>query len=163
MAQYTQKFSQKTKVVAQKKNWDRAVFYGLCNYRGFGCVAVGAVVDGVDVLVGLGVGDKKARLLEGYVVPKKDTNRARALLQKKPLLVCLVGSAFFCEVWMFLLGLSCGQTVSYGAVAAALGRPRAARAVGQAVARNPLALVVPCHRVVHSSGKLGQYRWGKRF
>ncbi|HSK41460.1 MAG TPA: methylated-DNA--[protein]-cysteine S-methyltransferase, partial [Arenibaculum sp.] len=53
-----------------------------------------------------------------------------------------------------------GRTASYAEVAAALGRPTAVRAVARACAGNPVALLVPCHRVVRSGGGLGGYRWG---
>ncbi|HWA59745.1 MAG TPA: methylated-DNA--[protein]-cysteine S-methyltransferase, partial [Caulobacteraceae bacterium] len=53
-----------------------------------------------------------------------------------------------------------GETLSYGDLARAIGRPKAARAVAQALAANPLAVVAPCHRVVRGDGELGGYRWG---
>jgi methylated-DNA-[protein]-cysteine S-methyltransferase len=59
-----------------------------------------------------------------------------------------------------LIEIGYGQTASYGAVAAATGHPRAARAVGTACATNPLPIVVPCHRVVRSDGSVGQYAGG---
>lgn len=59
-----------------------------------------------------------------------------------------------------LLDIAYGSTASYAAVAAAAGHPRAARAVGTACATNPIPIVVPCHRVVRSDGKIGQYGGG---
>lgn len=70
------------------------------------------------------------------------------------------GSVFAKQVWQQLLSIPFATTLSYQAVATALGRPKAARAVGQAVARNPIALVIPCHRVVGSQGRLGGYTPG---
>ena len=70
------------------------------------------------------------------------------------------GTAFQWKVWKTLQRIPLGQTQSYGEVARAVGRPRAARAVANACARNPVALVVPCHRVVRSDGEPGGYRWG---
>jgi AraC family transcriptional regulator, regulatory protein of adaptative response / methylated-DNA-[protein]-cysteine methyltransferase len=64
-------------------------------------------------------------------------------------------------VWRLLQSIPRGETRSYSAVAAELGQPRAVRAVARACARNPLALVVPCHRVVGKNGQLTGYRWGK--
>ena len=52
-----------------------------------------------------------------------------------------------------------GTVISYGQLAAAVDRPLAARAVGTAVASNPLAFLIPCHRVIRATGVLGQYRW----
>ncbi len=70
------------------------------------------------------------------------------------------GTAFEQRVWSALKAIPPGQTASYGGVAEAMGKPRAARAVARACAANPLALVVPCHRVVASDGSLAGYRWG---
>jgi len=70
------------------------------------------------------------------------------------------GTPFQHRVWDALRVIPIGSTRSYADVARAIGRPRAVRAVAQACARNPVALVVPCHRVVRQSGELGGYRWG---
>lgn len=70
------------------------------------------------------------------------------------------GTAFQQTVWRTLLGIACGQTLSYGALAAQLGQPRAVRAVAAAVGRNPLSLVVPCHRVLGANGSLTGYAGG---
>jgi AraC family transcriptional regulator of adaptative response/methylated-DNA-[protein]-cysteine methyltransferase len=69
-------------------------------------------------------------------------------------------TAFQRQVWEKLRAIPYGQTVSYGAVAKALGKPGAVRAVGRACATNPVALVIPCHRVVREDESLGGYRWG---
>jgi AraC family transcriptional regulator, regulatory protein of adaptative response / methylated-DNA-[protein]-cysteine methyltransferase len=70
------------------------------------------------------------------------------------------GTAFQWLVWKALQEIPAGATRSYAAVAGAIGRPRAVRAVARACAMNPVALVVPCHRVVPASGGSGGYRWG---
>ena len=70
------------------------------------------------------------------------------------------GTAFRRLVWTALQGIPPGSTLSYGALATQLGRPKAARAVAGACASNPVAVVIPCHRVVRSDGGLGGYRWG---
>ena len=70
------------------------------------------------------------------------------------------GSAFQVRVWRALLQVRPGTLVSYGRLAAALGQPSAARAVGTAVGRNPLAFLIPCHRVIRETGVVGDYRWG---
>jgi methylated-DNA-[protein]-cysteine S-methyltransferase len=72
----------------------------------------------------------------------------------------LGGTPFQMRVWAELRRIPYGETVSYGELAAALGKPSAARAVGAANGRNPVALVVPCHRVVRSRGELGGYAGG---
>jgi O-6-methylguanine DNA methyltransferase len=63
-------------------------------------------------------------------------------------------------VWEALRTVPRGETRSYSELAAAIGRPSAARAVASACAHNPVALVVPCHRIVRNDGALGGYRWG---
>lgn len=70
------------------------------------------------------------------------------------------GTAFQQAVWQALLSLAFGQTCSYGALSAQLGRPTAVRAVSSAVARNPLSLIVPCHRVLGANGDLTGYAGG---
>ncbi len=69
-------------------------------------------------------------------------------------------TAFQRQVWEKLREIPYGETVSYGDVAKALGKPGAVRAVGRACATNPVALVIPCHRVVREDKSLGGYRWG---
>jgi AraC family transcriptional regulator, regulatory protein of adaptative response / methylated-DNA-[protein]-cysteine methyltransferase len=70
------------------------------------------------------------------------------------------GTAFQHRVWNALRAIPYGETRSYAQVAAAIGNPKAARAVARACATNPIALLVPCHRVIGSSGAPGGYRWG---
>lgn len=73
----------------------------------------------------------------------------------------LRATAFQWQVWQHLRAIPAGETRSYGKIAAALGRPQAARAVGRACATNPVSLVVPCHRAVGRDGAITGYRWGK--
>ncbi|MEN9888603.1 MAG: Methylated-DNA--protein-cysteine methyltransferase [Pseudomonadota bacterium] len=70
------------------------------------------------------------------------------------------GTEFQQAVWRQLLTLNHGQLGHYGAIARAIGRPRAVRAVGAAVGRNPISLIVPCHRVLGSTGALTGYAGG---
>jgi AraC family transcriptional regulator, regulatory protein of adaptative response / methylated-DNA-[protein]-cysteine methyltransferase len=72
------------------------------------------------------------------------------------------GTAFQWRVWRALQRIPAGETRSYSDVARAVGRPAAVRAVASACARNPVCLVVPCHRVVAKNGGLGGYRWGAK-
>jgi AraC family transcriptional regulator, regulatory protein of adaptative response / methylated-DNA-[protein]-cysteine methyltransferase len=74
--------------------------------------------------------------------------------------LAVVGTNFQVQVWRALLELEPSQTVTYGALARKLGKPECARAVGNAVGANPIAWVIPCHRVLQAGGKLGGYRWG---
>jgi methylated-DNA-[protein]-cysteine S-methyltransferase len=70
------------------------------------------------------------------------------------------GSAFQCEVWRALRAIPIGATASYGEVARRIGRPGAARAVGDANRRNPIAIAIPCHRVIGGDGRLVGYAGG---
>ncbi len=70
------------------------------------------------------------------------------------------GTAFQHRVWQALSEIPPGETASYGEIAARLGSPRAARAVGNACAANRLAVAIPCHRAVHADGSAQSYRWG---
>jgi methylated-DNA-[protein]-cysteine S-methyltransferase len=72
----------------------------------------------------------------------------------------LVGTPFQVEVWRELLAIEAGRTCSYGDIARKIGRPTAGRAVGAAVGRNPISVIVPCHRVVGSDGALTGYAGG---
>jgi AraC family transcriptional regulator of adaptative response/methylated-DNA-[protein]-cysteine methyltransferase len=72
----------------------------------------------------------------------------------------LQATAFEWRVWQALRRIPCGQTRTYAEIAASIGRPRAARAVGGACSRNRVAVLVPCHRAVRADGGLGGYRWG---
>ncbi len=73
----------------------------------------------------------------------------------------LRGTNFQLKVWQALLTIPCGQLVNYGDLAAKIGSPAANRAVGSAVGRNPVAYLIPCHRVIRSLGVIGDYRWGR--
>ncbi|HET9472755.1 MAG TPA: methylated-DNA--[protein]-cysteine S-methyltransferase [Steroidobacteraceae bacterium] len=96
----------------------------------------------------------------------RDDARAAALVQtiwggdaaSLPLAVC--GTNFQVQVWRALLELKPGATVTYSALARRIGIKNGARAVGNAVGANPIAWVIPCHRVLREGGKLGGYRWG---
>ncbi len=69
-------------------------------------------------------------------------------------------TAFETLVWTYLRTIPAGETRSYAEVATAIGKPSATRAVANACGRNPVALAIPCHRVIRASGELGGYRWG---
>jgi AraC family transcriptional regulator of adaptative response/methylated-DNA-[protein]-cysteine methyltransferase len=80
--------------------------------------------------------------------------------EQEPLRVVLIGTDFEIRVWDTLLAIPFGATSTYARVAQRIGRPKAARAVGAAVGKNPVSFVVPCHRVMGSSGALTGYHWG---
>jgi AraC family transcriptional regulator of adaptative response/methylated-DNA-[protein]-cysteine methyltransferase len=78
----------------------------------------------------------------------------------RPLRVVLIGTDFEVRVWETLLRIPMGRAATYSAIASKVGAPKAARAVGAAVGKNPIAFVVPCHRVIGKSGELTGYHWG---
>jgi AraC family transcriptional regulator of adaptative response/methylated-DNA-[protein]-cysteine methyltransferase len=142
-----------------------------------GRVLVGATHKGIAAVY---LGDSDATLAEDLhrnfpaaeIVPDDGTlaPRVKAVLARldgrKPsaidaadLPLDIVGTAFQWRVWKALTEIPAGDTLTYGAIAERLGEPGAARAVGRACARNPVAVVVPCHRAVGSGGLTG-YRWG---
>ena len=80
---------------------------------------------------------------------------------KGPLSLHVAGTNFQVAVWRALLQIDPGCIKSYGQVAAAVGRPKASRAVATAIGSNPVAFFIPCHRVLQQSGKIGGYLWGE--
>lgn len=73
----------------------------------------------------------------------------------------LKGSEFQLQVWEMLLKIPVGNLSTYGSLAKKIGSPNASRAVGSAVGKNPIAYLIPCHRVIRSTGEIGNYMWGK--
>jgi AraC family transcriptional regulator of adaptative response/methylated-DNA-[protein]-cysteine methyltransferase len=99
--------------------------------------------------------DAAARQAEGIFKPPTSSH-------SRPALRAMVkGTTFQMQVWRALLQVPSGTLISYGRVAAALDKPAAARAVGTAVGHNPLAWLIPCHRVIRETGLIGDYRWGR--
>lgn len=97
-------------------------------------------------------------LATGYVINSFfDANTAS---RSGPLSLHVTGTNFQIAVWRALLEIPPGAVASYAQVAKALGAPKSARAVGNAIGANPVALLIPCHRVIQQSGALGGYRWG---
>ena len=80
--------------------------------------------------------------------------------QLQSLKLHLKGTAFQIKVWEALLTIEMGKLSTYGKIAQQIGHPKAARAVGSAVGDNPVAFLIPCHRVIQASGVIGQYYWG---
>jgi AraC family transcriptional regulator of adaptative response/methylated-DNA-[protein]-cysteine methyltransferase len=72
----------------------------------------------------------------------------------------LIGAPFQIKVWEALLAIPSGHVTTYGHIARAIGAPKAVRAVGTAVGRNPISWLIPCHRALRKSGALGGYHWG---
>lgn len=78
----------------------------------------------------------------------------------QPLRITFIGSDFEIRVWESLLKIPVGRAVTYSDIATSIEKPKAARAVGAAVGRNPISFVVPCHRVIGKSGDITGYHWG---
>ncbi|CAH0999170.1 Bifunctional transcriptional activator/DNA repair enzyme Ada [Neolewinella maritima] len=78
----------------------------------------------------------------------------------RPIGLDLRGTPFQLQVWQALLRIPEGEAVAYGDLAQAIGRPTASRAVGTAIGKNPIAYLIPCHRVIRGDGTSGGYRWG---
>ena len=85
---------------------------------------------------------------------------SKAPNKNKPLSLYVRGTNFQVMVWRALLQIPQGHLQSYSSVATAIGKPKALRAVGTAIGANPIAFVIPCHRVIQQSGGIGGYRWG---
>ena len=81
---------------------------------------------------------------------------------EKPLPLLIRGTNFQIKVWQALLRIPFGQLVTYQTIARAIGNPKAVRAVGSAIGRNNISWLIPCHRVILSSGVMHNYRWGVR-
>jgi AraC family transcriptional regulator of adaptative response/methylated-DNA-[protein]-cysteine methyltransferase len=84
----------------------------------------------------------------------------RAWRPDRPLRIVMIGTDFEVRVWETLLGIPMGKCSTYSDIANKVGKPKAARAVGAAVGKNPISFVVPCHRVLGRSGDITGYHWG---
>lgn len=107
----------------------------------------------------------KSRFYNSEFTRKKDEFQADAisifnLKSQKPIKLHIKGTEFQLQVWNQLLKIPMGQLLSYHQLAKQLNMPTASRAVGTAIGQNPIAYIVPCHRVVQSNGNFGGYRWG---
>ena len=95
-----------------------------------------------------------------FLAPRLQAVAGRLAGQQDDIAVDLIGTAFQKKVWDALMKIPVGETRSYVGIATQLGQPTATRAVASACARNRVAIVVPCHRVIRGDGSLGGYRWG---
>lgn len=78
-----------------------------------------------------------------------------------PLDLDIKGTDFQIKVWKEVMKIPFGQTASYQEIAERIGEPKAVRAVATAIGQNPVAIIIPCHRVIHSDGTVGEYHWGR--
>lgn len=105
-----------------------------------------------------------ARLIQDMQTATATGEQVFALLdgsQHKPISLLLKGTNFQLQVWQALLKIPRGQLASYGQLARSIGNPRGSRAVGTAIGENPIAWLIPCHRVLRGDGTPGGYRWGE--
>jgi AraC family transcriptional regulator, regulatory protein of adaptative response / methylated-DNA-[protein]-cysteine methyltransferase len=154
------------------KAGDVTIFYGI-HPSPFGHCLIAATDRGICQIAFMEEKDHQAakdtiaeKWPEATVV--KDEARTRAYAErifaktrsKKPFHLLIKGTNFQIKVWEALLRIPEGQTSTYAAIAKAIGKGKAVRAVGTACGKNAIALLIPCHRVLASSGSLGGYRWG---
>lgn len=129
-----------------------------------GICAIELADDEVEALASLQQRFRKAQLTKAGAAFSQMVKRAIAAVERPETAAALPldvqGTAFQEQVWQALQAIPEGKTATYAGIAKSLGRPAATRAVATAIAANPLAVVVPCHRVVRSDHALGGYRWG---
>jgi AraC family transcriptional regulator of adaptative response/methylated-DNA-[protein]-cysteine methyltransferase len=102
--------------------------------------------------------------LDYFSLEAKNTNPAKNQPndnKTKDIMLHIHASDFQRVIWEELVNIPFGKTMSYSEVAREIGNPQANRAVGSAVGANPIAILIPCHRVLRSNGELGGYRWGE--
>lgn len=131
---------------------------GICWLSFFGNGGEETALDGLKDLW------RNAELIEGGAQTLSLVNRIFSNIghgNKKPLSLLLMGSNFQIKVWQALLRIPMGALVSYEALGHFIGAPRASRAIGSAVGANPIAYLIPCHRVIRKQGLWGGYRWGQ--
>jgi len=137
-----------------------------------GLVALGFIDDGAPARMGFEHQGRRqdeafanlAARYPGASIRRDDTEAerlaARVFEAGEPLPVCLYGTPFRRQVWRALLEIPAGETRTYGALAARIDAPKAARAVGAAVGANPVSWFIPCHRALAADGRLHNYHWG---
>lgn len=138
----------------------------------FGSVLVAATPKGICHMAfeeneSAGLAQLKARFPAASYVAGTDAHQQAALQifdkdwqVKSAVRLHLQGTAFQLKVWESLLKIPMGQLATYGTIAGQIGKPAASRAVGTAIGRNPVAFLIPCHRVIQSTGHIGGYMWG---
>jgi len=113
------------------------------------------------------VGEESAELINhgspnslAMTIAKQLDSYFAGTLKKFDLPIKLTGTAFQKSVWKALGQIPYGQTRSYSEIAKMIKNPKAVRAVGTAIGNNPIGLILPCHRVIRSDGKIGEFAWG---
>jgi AraC family transcriptional regulator, regulatory protein of adaptative response / methylated-DNA-[protein]-cysteine methyltransferase len=101
-----------------------------------------------------------ARFVEDVAALRPWVDQAFGTGQSAETPLVLIGAPFQIKVWEALLSVRSGEVTTYSDIAGAIGHPRAVRAVGTAVGRNPISFLIPCHRALRRDGGLGGYHWG---
>jgi len=135
----------------------------------FGKVIVASTPKGICHMAFVESRDDAVDHLKG-LFPKADYHNSFDQIQQKairilagepdPVKLHIKGTDFQLKVWETLLRIPMGQLATYGDVAGLIDNPSSSRAVGSAIGENPVAFLIPCHRVIQSTGAFGQYRWG---
>jgi AraC family transcriptional regulator of adaptative response/methylated-DNA-[protein]-cysteine methyltransferase len=139
----------------------------------FGTLIIAATPKGICYMAFADEGEETAFSILRQVFPNARYNRFLDMLQQNALFIFtqdwsrldeiklhLKGTAFQIKVWETLLKIPVGRLSTYSGIAGRLDHPNASRAVGSAVGANPVAFIIPCHRVIRSTGETGQYHWG---
>lgn len=103
----------------------------------------------------------KARFHEDISIAQQVANRIFTSNKPEDFTLWVHGTPFQINVWKTLIQIPYGNLISYESLANLSGNPKAVRASASAVARNPIAFLIPCHRVIRKNGNIGEYRWGK--
>lgn len=101
-----------------------------------------------------------AKILEAKKITQDYVSSIFITKKQEPVSLIVKGTNFQVNVWKALLGIPYGKLATYGQLAKNIGKPNASRAVGSAVGANPIAFLIPCHRVIRNTGIIGEYRWG---
>ncbi len=137
----------------------------------FGEILIASTIKGICFLSFVEDKAKAIQDLKNYY-PKAIFEQANSVIQNlalqtingnsipKPLILHLKGTEFQFMIWNRLLEIPRGKLINYSHLAKSINKPKAARAAGTAIGSNPIAYLIPCHRVVQSNGSLGGYRWG---
>lgn len=143
-------------------------FYG----SPFGDLLVGSTTKGICYLMFVedkteALNDLRSRFQKAEFIEEKDDFQTHGVklftsdwTSSEQVKLHLKGTEFQLKVWESLLRIPLGKLSTYGAIAEELQNPKASRAVGTAIGNNPVAFLIPCHRVIQTSGKLGGYMWG---
>lgn len=138
----------------------------------FGKILIASTVKGICSItfqddVEKGIAELKRQFPAAQLINHTDQLQQNATLffqqdwsSMQPMQLHLKGTAFQLKVWETLLKIPSGAVTTYGHLSQAIGNPKASRAVGSAIGANPIALLIPCHRVIQSTGNFGQYHWG---